>query len=142
MYKISAASTGEQIAIVEKLTYIKKHSNGCYVLCDVNDPKEATTIQGIAYNGSPYNLFGKESMGENLTTVIISEIDGGTELEARKAENTSLSNQLTDSQLALCDVYEQAIKSDQQVTEAQLALCDVYEQLLALTSQTEGGEPT
>lgn len=51
-------------------------------------------------------------MSPDLSTVIINEVDGGSEVEALKAENKSLSDQLTQSQLALCDVYEQALDAD------------------------------
>lgn len=136
MYKITLVGTGENIGMTEAIIYIRLNvKNGCYIMCD---EKEA---QGVAFASTPYNLFGKESMGD-LPTVIVTEVDGGLEFEALKAENKSLSTQLTDSQLALCDVYEQLVNSKQQVTETQLALCDVYEQLIALTTQTEGGEPT
>lgn len=140
MYEIVNYETGETIGMTEVPTYIRLAKNGCYVMCtekDMASPDKAP--QGVAYASTPYNLLGKESMGD-LPTVMVIEVDGGTELEALKNENASLSTQLTDSQLALCDVYEQGIKSEQQLTETQLALCDVYEQLIALTSQTEGGE--
>lgn len=152
MYEIVNFETGESVGITERPTYIRLASNGCYVMCsekDMTNPNKKP--QGVAYASTPYNLYGAESMGD-LPTVIVREIDVGGNIatipelvkksEDLKTENESLSTQLTDSQLALCDVYEQLVNSEQQVTETQLALCDVYEQLIALTTQTEGGEPT
>lgn len=59
--------------------------------------------------------------------------------EAHAAE---LEEQLTETQLALCDSYEAQIlaadaleKSQQEITDTQLALCDVYE----LLESTLGG---
>lgn len=134
MYNIINAETGETIGMTESVTYIRLNSkNGCFVMCE-----DGETPQGVAYASTPYNLFGKESMGD-LPIVIVSEVDGGTEMDALKSENASLSEQLTQAQLALCDVYEQGVTAESQLTETQLALCDMYEQLLALTSTSEGG---
>ena len=41
-----------------------------------------------------------------------------------------LEQQLTDTQMALCETYEQNIVLEQQLTDTQLALCDVYELVL------------
>ena len=137
MYKIINHNTGETAGITESPTYIRLSQNGCYVLC-----KSGETPQGVAFASQPYNLFGKEPMSPDLPTVLVTEVDGGNEVDALKADNKYLSDQLTQSQLALCDVYEQALNSDSQLTETQLALCDVYEQLIAVTSNAEGGETT
>lgn len=75
MYKLIDFETGEKIGIVEYPTYIFLGKNGCYQKCKEKD------AQGIAYNSTPYNLFGKESMGD-LPTVILAELDAGKELES------------------------------------------------------------
>lgn len=48
-------------------------------------------------------------------------------------ESLLIGEQLTDTQLALCDVYEDNIELEQQITDTQLALCDVYELILGGT---------
>jgi hypothetical protein len=53
-----------------------------------------------------------------------------TPLESMEAE-------LTNTQLALTDTYEQLLASQDETTNVQIALVDVYEQLLAIT---DGGE--
>ena len=68
MYKI--IKNGEQIAITEKLNFIKQAKNGVFYKCD---EKEA---QGVAINNTPYNIFGREPMAVNDTVIII-EVDGG-----------------------------------------------------------------
>ena len=51
-------------------------------------------------------------------------------------ENISIvESQLTDTQLALCDTYEQNIALEEQLTDTQLALCDTYEQNLELAEK-------
>lgn len=105
MYKLINFDTGEEIGITDSLNYIRLGKNGCYVMC-----KAGETPQGVAYNSTPYNLFGKESMGD-LPAVIIQDADAGKELIALRAENKSLTDQLTEAQLALCDVYELALAS-------------------------------
>lgn len=105
MYKLINFDTGEEIGITDSLTYIRLGKNGCYVKC-----KNGEEPQGIAYDSTPYNLLGKESMGD-LPTVSVREYDAGDEFNALKSENKSLSSQLTEAQLALCDVYELALAS-------------------------------
>ena len=68
MYKI--IKDGEQIAITEKLNFIKQAENGVFYNCD---EKEA---QGVAVNNTPYNIFGRAPMTANDTVLII-EVDGG-----------------------------------------------------------------
>lgn len=105
MYKLINFNTGEEIGITESLNYIRLAKNGCYVIC-----KDGEEPQGISYNSTPYNLAGKESMG-NLPTIMAREYDSAEEFDSLKAENKSLTDQLTQSQLALCDVYELVLAS-------------------------------
>lgn len=85
MYEIR--KDGDMIALTEKVSYIRRHENGFYILCD---EKEA---QGIAVNGTAYNLLGRPSM-PGLDTVFIVEIDAGGELKTA-ADSAKMSGQLT-----------------------------------------------
>ena len=67
MYKIIKMD-GTEIGLTEKANYIRKHTNGCYILCD------KAYAQGVAYNGTPYSIGGLPE----LERVILSEMDGGT----------------------------------------------------------------
>lgn len=52
------------------------------------------------------------------------------ELEKRVAEsNTILMEQLTDTQNALTEQYEENLRLSEMLTETQLALCEIYELL-------------
>lgn len=89
MYEIR--KDGDMIALTEKPSYIRLHEDGFYVLCG---EKEA---QGIAVNGTAYNLLGRASM-PGLDTVFIVEIDAGGELAATSkvvTDNAKMSGQLT-----------------------------------------------
>lgn len=105
MYKLINFDTGEMIGITDFLHYIRLGKNGCYVMC-----KDGEEPQGIAYNSTPYNLAGKESMGD-LPTVMVREYDSADEFDSLKVSNQTLSDQLTEAQLALCDVHELALAS-------------------------------
>ena len=105
MHKIINFDTGEEIGITDFLHYIRLGKNGCFVMC-----KDGEEPQGIAYNSTPYNLAGKESMGD-LPTVMVREYDAGKEFEALNEASQTLTDQLTEAQLALCDVYELALAS-------------------------------
>lgn len=104
MYRIINFDTGEEIGITEYPNYILLGKNGCYQMCDEKD------AQGVAFESTPYNLVNKDSMGD-LPAVVVRKVDAGSEVDALKAENKSLSDQLTQSQLALCDVYELLLAS-------------------------------
>ena len=43
--------------------------------------------------------------------------------------NALLGNELTDTQMALCDSYEQNLVLEEELTNTQLALCDIYEMM-------------
>ena len=69
MYQIF--KDGRVIAYVEHPNFIRLHDNGSYV------PTSENEAQGIALNGTPYQLLGKEELDGALETVGISEVDGG-----------------------------------------------------------------
>ena len=73
MYKIRNTGTGASVGMTEAPNYIKKAENGCYVLCP--EPEAS----GIAFEGTPYRLLGRESpegMGV-LDIVMLEETDAG-----------------------------------------------------------------
>lgn len=65
MFRINTP-TGESF-LTEKVNYIRKHSNGCFILTD------ATHAEGVAYHGTPY-------MFEDGT--LCYEVDGGDSADA------------------------------------------------------------
>ena len=93
MYKI--IKDDNVLAYVEKIRYIKKHTNGSYVQCE---PGEA---QGIAYDSIPYNLPGHDEI-TGADTVITVQITDKEFSDAMKSN----SQQVTDLQLAVIDMYE------------------------------------
>ena len=81
MYKIINQDTGEFIGMTESPTYIRLSQNGCLVLCKVGEEP-----QGVAFASQAYNLFGKEPMSPGLPTVLVTEVDGGQELQAMQQQ--------------------------------------------------------
>ena len=79
MYKI--IKDGEEIAITEKLNYIKQTASGVFVGCT---EKEA---QGVAVKNTAYNLLGREPMNE-CETVIAIEVDGGEHIKTGEESQT------------------------------------------------------
>ena len=73
MYKITTPA-GET-HLTEKVNYIRVHTNGVYLLTDVNH------AEGVAYHGTPY-LF--------RDGVVVCEVDAGSNLSA--AEKTVSDN--------------------------------------------------
>ena len=72
LFKIIKASDGTVLALTEDVTYIKKADNGCYILCPEPD------ASGISYAGTPYQLFDRDQMGDELETVMLEQTDIGS----------------------------------------------------------------
>lgn len=69
MYRI-IKTDGTELGITDQVTYIKFGANGCFTNATVED------AIGVAFNSTPYNLFGHNEI-EETDTVIVSQIDGG-----------------------------------------------------------------
>ena len=69
MYRI-IKTDGTELGITDQVTYIKFGANGCFTNATVED------AIGVAFNSTPYNLFGHDEI-EEADTVIVSQIDGG-----------------------------------------------------------------
>ena len=86
MYKIIKVKDGSTVGSAEKIFFIKKkESTGCYV---ATDEKSA---QGVAYQGTAYNIQGRDGVGADDTVFLI-EYDAGAESDktaAILAENSA-----------------------------------------------------
>ena len=78
MYQIIL--NGAVIAITEKVNYIRQ-DGAVYVGCDEAE------AQGVAVKNKPYNLLGREPMGE-IESVVIFEVDGGRHIETGENSQT------------------------------------------------------
>ena len=92
MYKI--IKDGEQIAITEKLNYIKQNENGVFVSCT------ELFAQGVAVNNTPYNIAGRAEMAD-CETVVIFEIDGGQSIENGEATQHEADTLIVDHEYRL-----------------------------------------
>ena len=72
MYKV--IKNGTQLALTERLNYIRLHPDGFYLLC------EESEAQGIALAGTPYHLDGREGL-PGCETVTLQETDAGAGLQ-------------------------------------------------------------
>lgn len=70
------------IGVAEKLNYIRKHTNGCLVLCDVQE------AQGVAFNGEVYSIGGPNGFTDK-PVIFIEETDTAVELE-KNSTTTSI----------------------------------------------------
>lgn len=85
--------------MIERPTYVEPLSNGSYGLCD------ETQAKGIAYEGEVYHLEGRPKM-DGPETVSLVQVDSGAEMN-RQADKIAVAEEdLTNTQLALCEVYE------------------------------------
>lgn len=78
MYRLIKASGGAEIGVTEKPRFIKKSSAGIYIEADEKG------AQGVAYKGTPYNLYGRSGVGAEETALLI-EFDGGDISAAAKS---------------------------------------------------------
>lgn len=75
MYKLINTNGGAVIGTTESPRFIYKKSTGCFV--ETNEAE----AQGIAFKGTPYNLFGREGVGADETVMLV-EFDGGETADA------------------------------------------------------------
>lgn len=87
MFKILDAKTGACVGMTEAPNYIKRHENGCLILCPELD------AQGISFAGKEYHLLGRPDL-EGADTVSLEEIDAGTALAETNA-TLEVSNRIT-----------------------------------------------
>lgn len=69
-----------EIGVADKLNFIRKSENGCFVLCDEAD------AQGIAFNGETLTL-GTNGGIENAREVHFTEVDAATEIQKAQTVN-------------------------------------------------------
>lgn len=105
MYKITK-DDGTALGYSDSCRYIKIGKSGCFV------PSEQNAAVGIVLNGTVYNLSGHSEIPD-AETVKVTPVDGGLTVQALIEANSglletisTLSDDLTNTQLALCDVYE------------------------------------
>lgn len=94
MYRIIDNETGATVALTEAPNYITKADNGCFVLCR---PEEA---EGIAWEGSPYAILGKELEGA-VGTVLLQKIDGGREIRTLETAAADTDTMMVDQEYRL-----------------------------------------
>ncbi len=71
MYRV--IKDGVNIGMTESPTYITRADNGCFILCQEFEAK------GIAFEGTPYHLLGREPM-EGAEDVLLEATDAGAEI--------------------------------------------------------------
>lgn len=70
MYRIVSVNTGDEIGVVDDVTYIKVGESGSYT----NATKDDAT--GVAVNSVAYDLVGCDDVN-GTDTVIVTKFDGG-----------------------------------------------------------------
>ena len=76
---------GTEIGVADKLTFIKKADNGCFVLCAEDE------AQGIAFNGETFTL-GTNGGIENAREVQFCEVSTATEVQKAQVVTVSPSS--------------------------------------------------
>lgn len=69
---------GTELGITDSVNYIKIGEGGCFTNATASD------AIGVAFNSTAYNLVGYDEI-EGAETVIVSEIDGGREINSHQA---------------------------------------------------------
>ena len=77
MYRI-IKQDGTELGLTESILYIRIGSGGCFTPC-----KEQDAV-GVAYQSTPYNLFGHTDI-EGADTVLVRKCDGGAVVTDRKS---------------------------------------------------------
>ena len=97
MFKI--IKDGTTLGYTASPTYVEPLPNGSFGLTD-----EAHAA-GIAHEGAVYGLADREEL-DGKETVRLVEVDAGAVLNEQAAVIGALTDELTSTQLALCEAYE------------------------------------
>ena len=87
MYKITKTD-GADIGYTDSVIYIKIASNGCFIQTDKQN------AIGVAYAGTPYNLFGHNEI-PGVDEVMVVEQDGGQKIGTVELMNADLTETAT-----------------------------------------------
>lgn len=102
MYKV-VDSEGSLVANVESPVYISLSKSGSYSLCD------ESRATGVAIDGVPYHIIGREAMNGNEVEVVVEKIDGGSVA----FQNTQGINDLTNQVISMQELMvEQVLNND------------------------------
>lgn len=122
MYRL-VTTTGTILGVTEEVRYIKKHpTSGCYI-----DATEEDAI-GVAYNSTPYNLFGHNEI-EDADTVIVAHVDGGNEIGGLKEKDAEQSDHLAEVDEIAIDLYEQNLALEAISAGQDEAIIEIYEMM-------------
>ena len=124
MYRITDEN-GNVIAQVDSPRYVRlKAETGAWIQCP------AHLAECIAINGVRYSLVGRDLVDDAPIAVYVYEIDAAQELYNTTERVKIIDEDLTQTQKALVEVYENNISTEDELTQTQLALVDLYENLL------------
>lgn len=140
MYKaiIMIDEDTRKVEYFETPKYVFRQTNGVIITTD--NPKVAQGI--LCQDNSVIYAFDDRLDNEEYTYTrcVLFEISMNQYIKETadlKAEQDAINDnnaaQLTESQIALCDIYETVDSNSNQITETQTALCDVYEMIATLT---------
>jgi hypothetical protein len=102
MFRIT--KDGAALAMTEAPTYVRRHENGCFVLC------AEAEAEGVAHAGVVYHLLGRPEM-EGVETAALERVDAGAEIK--------------DAQTAIDDLVVASLGTDTTIGEMQAAIDDL-----------------
>lgn len=116
-------TNGVELGYTEQVRYIKiNERNGCFNACNKNE------AIGIAFQSNPYNLFGHSEIAE-AETVIVVEVDSGSEIYTTKDVVDKLTRQLAETDEAAIELYEANLILKEHNAEQDEAIIQLYEQM-------------
>ena len=123
MYKLITTS-GTILGVTETVIYIKKHpTNDCYTNATEMD------ATGVAFNSTPYNLWGRDPMIEDAETLIVTSVDGGQEIGSLNDKNAELTDHLAEVDEIAIDLFEQTLAFETVCAEQDEAIIEIYEKI-------------
>lgn len=129
-----------RIEYFEKPNYVTLQTNG--VIISTDDP---TIADGVLSedNAVIYAFKGGKLDTPEYTyeACYMYEVSGNEYIKYTKGNINDIGDQVTESQMAIIDVYEAQNNNATQITETQLAIIDIYE-MIAATEDPGTGTPT
>jgi hypothetical protein len=113
---------GTEVGMTEEPFWIKYGSSGCLTPCG-----KAEAV-GVAFNSTPYNLFGRTDIAGAETALLI-DMDGGKDLMEKEAQIAALNEELQESDETAMELYETTLAMQTQLDENDAAILEIYESL-------------
>lgn len=121
MYRVIKID-GTELGRTDVVNYIRIGKSGCFA------PTDRENAIGVAYNGTPYNLLGFNTI-DGAETVLVVSADSGAAIDGLNRSVEENSKHLAETDEIAIDLYETNLALEAMCAEHDEVMIDIYEKL-------------